>query len=263
MDFNYPDFTLASYTQLLARLRSRWHILRVCDAMQNAFQPQTLILRHDLDLSPALALRMADIERSMGVQSTYFAALHLHYNPHLPLHADALRHIAAMGHEIGLHYDGNLYPGATASVQQNLACLDRHIHILEEICGRPVVSIARHNPSLATQSDPLQSSGTYHNAYDERLFRDTIYMSDSCGAWRRHGLKPCWQEPRPQRVYLLIHPEQWGETTAVDRMAHFDLMRARAMAAYETFFEETRSVWRHHEGGKEHDERLRLTRAEA
>ena len=257
MDLNYPDFTLAGYKHLLECLLTPWHLRRVCDAFTTpVVEPSSLILRHDIDVSPALALQVAEIENAMGIHATYFVALHLYYNPHLPLHSNAIRRIAAMGHEIGLHYDGNLY--AAASLEQNLALLDRHVQILQEICGCPVVSIARHNPSLATQGDPFQTSAAYHNAYDARLFQDTVYMSDSCGAWRADGLKRCWHEPRPKRIYLLLHAEQWAETTDVERMARFEIMRARVLREHETFFDEVRTVWRNHAGGKEHDERVRL-----
>lgn len=258
MDLNYPDFTLTNYRKLIEHLNSRWQVARVCDAFANSFKPDTLILRHDIDQSLSLALPMAEVELSMGIQSTYFVALHLYYNPHLPVHAKAIQTIANMGHEIGFHYDGNLYPGDDGSFEESLALLDRHVQILQEICGSPVISIARHNPSLTTQRDPFQGCMKYHNAYDERLLRDTVYISDSCGAWRADGLRKCWHEPRLKRIYLLIHPEHWGETTDVDRMAHFESLRARVLAQYEKFFEEVRSIWRNHSGGKEHDERVRL-----
>lgn len=258
MDLNYPDFTLANYRQLIERLNSRWQVIRVCDAFDDPFKPNTLILRHDIDLSPSLALPIAEMEHSVGVRSTYFVALHLHYNPHHPRHADVIRRIANMGHEIGFHYDGSLYLGDEAFLEQDLALLDRHVQMLQEICPSPVVSIARHNPSISKQGDPFRTIAKYNNAYDDRLFQNTIYISDSCGAWRADGLKPCWHEPRPKRIYLLVHPEQWGETTYVDRMGHFEVMRARVMEGYERFLDEVHSVWRNHSGGKEHDERLRL-----
>jgi hypothetical protein len=262
MDLNYPDFTLTDYKYLLEHLQAQWRILRLCDAYATSVvEPSTLILRHDIDISPALALLVAEIESAMGVHATYFVALHLHYNPHFPQHAQALQRIAAMGHEIGLHYDSNLYPAT--SLAQNLALLDRHVQILQEICASPIVSIARHNPSLSTQSDPFQACEKYHNAYARSLFTDTVYISDSCGAWRTNGLRPCWQALQPTRIYLLLHAEQWAETTAVDRMARFDIMRARAMQEYEVLFNEIRAVWCHHAGGQEHDARVRLLRQES
>jgi hypothetical protein len=258
LDLRYPDFTLRSYRQLIEALSCRWQIIRLSEAFAEPLRPNCLILRHDIDISPTLALPMAEIEDAVGIRSTYFVALHLSYNVHQPKNANAIRTMAEMGHEIGFHYDGLLYPGEKASLEENLALLDRHVEILTQICSMPVVSIARHNPSIAKESDPFKAAVKYNNAYDGRLFQNTLYISDSCGAWRAGGLSPCWHEPRPKRLYLLIHAEQWAETTNQDRMARFEIMRERAMSEHDTFFREVGCVWRNHPGGKEHDERLRL-----
>jgi hypothetical protein len=260
IDLSYPDFTLQTYRCVVEGLRSRWQILRLCDACAEPFTAGSLILRHDIDISPTLALPMAEIENSVGIRSTYFVGLHLSYNPHHPRHAKIVRTIAEMGHEIGFHYDGLLYPGDGPSLKENLALLDRHIQILEEVCLSPVVSIARHNPSIAKEGDPFKTAVKYNNAYDERLFHNTLYISDSCGAWRAGGLSPCWDEPRPKRLYLLIHAEQWADKTDADRMARFEIMRERAMREHDAFFNEVRCVWRSHPGGKEHDQRVAVTK---
>jgi hypothetical protein len=261
MDLNYPNFTLRSYRQLIESLNSLWQIIPLGDAFAEPFKPESLILRHDIDISPTLALPMAEIEKSVGIRSTYFVALHLPYNLHEPKNANAIRTITKMGHEIGFHYDGLLYPGNGASLEENLALLDRHIQILQEVCSRRVVSIARHNPSIAKEGDPFKAAVKYNNAYDESLFQNTLYISDSCGAWRAGGLSPCWHEPRPKRLYLLIHAEQWADRTDADRMARFEIMRGRAMREHDAFFDEVRCVWRNHRGGKEHDERMRLQKS--
>jgi hypothetical protein len=257
MNLNYPDFTLQSYRQLIESLASRWQILTLRDAFAEPFKSESLILRHDIDISPTLALPMAEIEESLGIRSTYFVGLHLYYNPHQPKNANAIRTIAKMGHEIGFHYDGLVYHGDEARFGENLALLDRHVQILEEICLSRVLSIARHNPSIGNDGDPFKTAAKYNNAYDEKLLQSTRYISDSCGAWRAGGLSPCWHEPRPKRLYLLIHAEQWADRTYADRMARFEIMRERAISEYDAFFNEVRAVWRHHPGGKEHDERLR------
>src|SRR4030095_3814078 len=125
--------------------------------------------------------------------------------------------------------------------------------MIQEVSSSCVVSIARHNPSIAKEGDPFKTAVKYNNAYDERLFQNTLYISDSCGAWRAGGLSPCWHEPRPKRLYLLIHAEQWADRTDADRMARFEIMRERAMREHDAFFNEVRCVWRSHSGGKEHD----------
>ena len=258
IELTYPNFTLQSYRRVVEKLHSRWQILRLCDAFAKPFKPDSLILRHDIDISPLLALPVAEIENSFGIRSTYFVGLHLYYNLHYPGHADVIRKLAEMGHEIGFHYDGVLYPGNEAALEQNLALLDRHIQILQDICSSRIVSIARHNPSIAKEGDPFKTAVKYFNAYDERLFQNTIYISDSCGAWRAGGLGPCWHEPSPKRLYLLIHAEQWADRTDAHRMARFEIMRQRAMSEHQAFFKDARCVWHNHPGGKEHDERLRL-----
>jgi hypothetical protein len=257
MDFDYPDFTLSAYRKLLARLKTRWEILPLCHGFEDPSASDSLLLRHDIDISPTLALPMAEMENSLNVRATYFVALHLAYNLHQPKNADAVRAMAEMGHEIGFHYDSNLYPQDPPGKKFTL--LERHIQILQEICSTRVISIARHNPSLSNNGDPFKTGARYHNAYDARLLQNSRYISDSCGAWRAGGLGPCWGQCDRRRIYLLLHAEQWADRTSVDRMARFEIMRARAMSEHDAFFHEVRSVWRDHPGGKEHDERLRTT----
>lgn len=253
-DLIYPDFTLDSYAQLLAALRTRWRICRLQDAAAKPVAARTLILRHDVDFSPALALSLAEIEGDQGVRATYFVALHLCYNPHAPVHARALRKMVDLGHEIGLHYDSAVYEDAD-NQEARLRLLQQHVDVLEAICGTAIVSIAQHNPSTALQGDPFATGTAFTNAYDPALLRDTIYLSDSCRAWRTGGLGPCWADPSPQRIYLLIHPEVWSDHAGVERLAYLPLLRQRVQQEDDRFFDEVRAIWENHAGGKEHDRR--------
>ena len=255
LTLEYPDFTFAIYREMLAQLTARFRVQRVCDALTEPSAAGTLILRHDLDFSPALSLPIAEIESDLGVRSSYFVALHLHYNPHVQLHAGALRRIAALGHEIGLHYDSTIYDDAGSSEVRS-AWLQQHVSVLEEICQAPVVSIARHNPSIATGRDPFATGTPFHNAYDPTLFDDTIYLSDSCRGWRLGGLGPCWSIPSPQRIYLLIHPELWSEVENVERMAYLQLLRKRILEEHIAVYDSVQEVWQSHAGGQEHDRRI-------
>lgn len=254
-DLLYPDFTWAAYRQLLLELTQRWHIIRLDEAAgSHARGRGVLILRHDVDFSPELALPMAEIESELGVRCTYFVALHLHYNPHNPLHARALRRIGALGHEIGLHYDSAVYDVA-GSPEERLAILQQHVMVLQDICQAPISSIARHNPSIATGEDPFARGVPFLNAYDPLLFQDTVYLSDSCRAWRDGGLHACWATPAPARIYLLIHPEVWSDQDRSARLDYLATLRERVLQEHTDFFAAVQTIWQRHAGGLEHDRR--------
>lgn len=245
----YPDFTLDAYRALLEALAARW---RVGPVMLNAALG-SLLLRHDVDFSPALALRMAEVEAELGLRSTYFVALHLLYNPHAPQHAAAIRRMAALGHAIGLHYDGPLYDPAPTPAAR-LALLAQHVAVLQDLAATQIGAIARHNPSV-TGDDPFATGTPYLNAYDPALFADAVYISDSCRAWRHGGLAACWAEPAPPRIYLLVHPEVWLGAAGVARLAYLPWLQDQVTQEQATFFADVRAIWQGHAGGQQHDRR--------
>ncbi len=57
-----------------------------------------LLLRHDVDQHPASALKMAAIERELGVRSTWYFRWRT-------ANAEVIEAIAAEGHAVGLHYE--------------------------------------------------------------------------------------------------------------------------------------------------------------
>ena len=71
-------FTYANFRKMLQAARRSFDMRVVGEAPQ-ARQPSsarpTLILRHDVDLDLGAALRMADIERQLGVKATYMVML--------------------------------------------------------------------------------------------------------------------------------------------------------------------------------------------
>jgi hypothetical protein len=78
---------------------------------ENLAGKKTILLRHDIDYDPFIALRMAEIEADLGIRSSYYmlttdsdSAIH-YYNNEFPRMVKALQEMQALGHEIGLHYD--------------------------------------------------------------------------------------------------------------------------------------------------------------
>ena len=103
------DFTLAGYRALLEALLARGYAaVGYGDAEPTS---RHLIVRHDLDMSIDAALPIAEIEAELGVAGSYFVLLRTDmYNPWSEPSRRALKRIAALGHEIGLHLDSSLYP---------------------------------------------------------------------------------------------------------------------------------------------------------
>ena len=80
------DFTLIQYNALLAALKS--------------YGFKTFILRHDVDLKPQNSLRTARIEAEKGMLGIYyFRAVPESWDE------DVIREIAALGYEVGYHYE--------------------------------------------------------------------------------------------------------------------------------------------------------------
>ena len=150
-----------------------------------------LFLRHDIDLSLAAALELAELEAELDVTATYLLMTEsVFYNLASEEGAAAIDRLRELGHPVGLH-----------AVHPNV---DRD--------GRfdPVVSW--HNPRPEYMSDEIAGAA---NAYGKRYFAPETYRSDSNQHWRsgcpheelRAGAFPWLQ--------ILVHPEIWvypGET---------------------------------------------------
>jgi hypothetical protein len=95
------DFTLEKYKKLcLALLDSGYTPLTVYSYLTGKPKNNKLVvLRHDIDRRPGNALRMAELEHELGIQSTYYFRFPYTFKP------DIIGKIHDLGHEIGYHYE--------------------------------------------------------------------------------------------------------------------------------------------------------------
>jgi hypothetical protein len=167
-----------------------------------------LFLRHDVDLSLAAAIEMAELEADLGAHATYFLMTEsVFYNLASKEGVAAVARLRELGHAVGLH-----------AVYPNVALDDRF---------DPVLSW--HNPDPELMSEPISQAT---NAYAAPYFIPTSYRSDSNQHWRsgcphdelRAGSFPWLQ--------LLVHPEIWvypGATMAQTMRAMLDSERERRL----------------------------------
>jgi hypothetical protein len=197
------DYTYRSYRVLLEHIRACGRI--VCPLRDVPESDSFAILRHDVDYSVLKAREMAAFEHGMGIRSTYFLLLTSpYYNLLADDHLSAAREIAAMGHEIGFHYDTDGFAGLDHDAQcKKVIELAR---FLSAAVGAPVTSIAQHNPSVTPVR--IRVPG-YVDAYSDRFFHEIAYLSDS---------RRLFGTPDPQAFFrqhaksqLLIHPLWWHD----------------------------------------------------
>ncbi|MBO4773684.1 MAG: hypothetical protein J5516_02760 [Bacteroidales bacterium] len=98
------DFTLKKYRQLLWALQDNGYLFltfeQYCCQKDDFEETKFVVLRHDVDLKAENSLAAACIEAELGVKASYyFRVVPLSNRPEI------IRNIAALGHEIGYHYE--------------------------------------------------------------------------------------------------------------------------------------------------------------
>jgi hypothetical protein len=152
-----------------------------------------IFLRHDVDLSLAAAVEMAELEAARGVSATYFLMTRsVFYNLASPEGERALRRLRELGHRVGLHA---LYP---------LVDLDERFD--------PV--LAWHNPDPGFMSEPVEGLA---NVMSPPWFDPEHYRSDSNQHWRHGDLTAPLASREFEWLQLLTHPEIWAYAGATMR----------------------------------------------
>ncbi len=176
-------------------------------------RPGDLLLRHDIDLSLAAAIEMAELEADAGVAATYFMMTEsVYYNLASRPGRAAIVRIRALGHRIGYHA---VYPSTKADASFGFD---------------PV--LAWHAPEAHYMAAPVDG---WTNAMELRFTGDFswTYRSDSNMHWRRGDPLDDLRAGRFAWLQLLIHPALWvyegatmGQTMAAcldaDRQAKWD-----------------------------------------
>lgn len=206
------NFTENDYVNILEKIRSTGH-----EFVNFTAAPTTdkyVILRHDIDFSLHDALRMAKLENSLGIASTFFTLLTAdYYNPLAENNVKILKEIVSLGHEVGLHYDASAFENLHETEQQyrvkSLASTLGH-HIEQE-----VRCIAQHKPA---SSNIRPTFPDFVDAYEARFFTDIPYISDSRRMFRIDNLFEFIESQ--DKFQILIHPLWWKENPS-DRDAIF------------------------------------------
>ena len=224
------DFTEAAYRALLEAAARRFRLVRFADAPD---ADGIALWRHDIDFSPQRAAALARIEAGLGCRATYFVMLASpFYNAFEPAVRALLAEIAALGHDIGLHFDAGAAGRGRAETE---ATLGFQAATLGRLLGVPVRAFSVHNPTVeasARLEEPVHTGLV--NASAPHLYRRFSYCSDSNGVWRFRPLAEVIADPATVRLYALTHPEWWPPAAMPPRRRVQRCIdgRAAACAAY-------------------------------
>ena len=199
-------FDLDHYAELLGGAKAGGYRFAFFD-----HEPETgdLLLRHDVDLSLAAALELAELEAGAGARATYFLmARSVFYNLASAEGERALARLRELGHAVGLH------------------AVHPHLDLDERF--DPVV--AWHNPEPEFMREPLDGAV---NVMSEPFFDPDHYRSDSNQHWRSGCPHDQLAAGEFDWLQLLTHPEIWaypGSTMRETMVAMLDTERERDIA---------------------------------
>jgi hypothetical protein len=207
----FEEFTEIGYEQLLRAALTRWQTVTFPEYATAA--GAVCLWRHDVDMSPHRALRLAAIEQAHGARATYF--IHLHSEFYNVFEVEVVRRLAAicdLGHLIGLHFDPLFYISIDERRMELIDALQFERDILERLLQVRVGAFSIHNPDVGGAADALrhldESQGMI-NAYGPAITHRFTYLSDSNGYWRHRSFQQLITAEDADRVHVLTHPEWW------------------------------------------------------
>ena len=224
------DFTLEVYLKLLDSFKQSGYTFKTFGGyLSKKNSPEKiLILRHDIDASPQLALDFGRVEHNNGIQATYY------FKISQVIHCkEIITEIASLGHEIGYHYEdfarakGN--PSyAIKSFERNLAYL-RELAPVSTICMDGKILSKWDNLDLWTYYR-YQAYGIIGEPYLDLDFNKVLYLTDTGRRWNAvqfsmydkvttrfsytdkstfNIIRDLEEGKLPDQIMINLHPQRW------------------------------------------------------
>lgn len=228
------DFTLKTYVAYLRSISKSYSRIITFDTyFRNGKNVDTFcMIRHDVDRFPGRALRMAEIESSMGITSTYY----FRAKPHT-FRPEYISEIHRLGHDIGYHYE--CLSDAKGNMETALADFGHHLSRFHKIV--PVSTIAMHGRPFNNHDNRdlfkkpshqrilRDKYGIVGEVYIDIDYSDILYVTDTGRNWKAESFNRrdkvdsgvrldfshseqlmhyLTDQPHPKLIFQ-VHPERW------------------------------------------------------
>lgn len=242
-----PTFTPADYVALLDAVAEGGY--RPTSFLADDGGDGALLLRHDIDKSIADARAIAELEFSRGIRSAFFFLLRSPlYSLLEPESVVAVRDIAAMGHDIGLHCDLHRVPESLRGGDID-ATVVREVALLESILGMTTGGLVSfHNPPREVICRAPET-GAYVSAYDPKfMLPHTKYISDSNAFWREGDPRQMLRTREWPRLQILVHPFWWASPAASDTTSRLRAVVNGRAGEIDRYLRYSNDLWRAYRG---------------
>lgn len=213
--YKFDYFTIDHYKELVRLARDLgFNFILHKDGFVH--ERKDIIWRHDVEFSPAQALKMAKIEHDLGVKTTYFFQTHSeNYNIYEKHFSDILQEIRSLGHHIGLHFDSHYW--CVSNEEELDRCIKIDTDYLNKVFNIDIETFSFHNTTPFVLSCEEYRYGGLINTY-AKIFKEKYqYCADSTGYWRYEVLDEVLKAPNTQHLQVLIHDAMWSDTVLSPR----------------------------------------------
>ncbi len=223
------DFTLNIYKKLLESLKQNGYSFYTFEEYcSGKAAGKYVILRHDVDLNAGHSVATARVEAEMGIKASYYFRVVPQSNQ-----PDKIRSIAALGHEIGYHYeDLSLFKGNTSLAIDHFD--NRLFHFRKFY---PVKTICMHGSPTSKYDNRniwkfynYRDFGIIGEPYFDVDFNEVFYLTDTGRCWdgerfsvrdkvnstfkqSYHATNDIIQAANsgslPLKIMITTHPQRW------------------------------------------------------
>lgn len=224
------DFTLNKYKELcLALLDAGYVPYTVLSYLESGDKDESIenivIIRHDVDRKPLHALKMAELENSLGIRATYYFRYPYTFRPEI------IKKIQSLGHEVGYHYE--VLSKAKGDRKKAIELFKKELDEFRKIAD--VKTICMHGSPLSRYDN--RDLWKYYNFRDFGIVGEAYlsitnvsYFSDTGRSWNwkkkirdyisgnmtfnsintTEDLIRLIKSKKFNKLYILVHPERWA-----------------------------------------------------
>ena len=223
--YRFSDFTLNNYEKILQLALKNYKFQLFEKFKKNT--AKTILLRHDVEFSVPIALKMAEIEASLGILSTYFIQIHSDfYNALEKNNFSAFKRIQSLGHQIGLHFDTHFWEINSLDMLKHYMEIDKKTFKAYFNIVPKVFSFHNTNSFILTLDDEKYAGML--NVYSKSFKNEFGYCSDSTGYWRYEILEQRILEAKDEVLQVLIHDGMWQEVPLPPRRRVYKVIDEQA-----------------------------------